>query len=343
MQPRPHMYCATGSADIERLLPLMRLKGVRVPVEEFHSAVNLTFHACVSAHYDSLHASMRRSLDQQFGLLIGDLIRSDNFPRRPLRILDIGCGTGQSAELLLQHLRSIPIAWLDLLDPSPEMLAHCARRESLRGVNSRFICGTLSNLGQLNRYDLVLACSVLHHLPGLEELAAALHEFQRPGDVFLHFQDPNGSAINGDSLKARMKKLETAPETKIRHSLSRFHPSDAANRLRRALGLAVPKSYMQMVNQKLIENGIVSAPLTEAEIWSVTDLRVHDGKGISVENLGRLLPGYSLVSQRSYSFHGEFDSALPARFRRIERELIHSRSLDGMHLAAAWKRTAGAE
>lgn len=337
------MYCRTTSPDIDRLLPLMRTKGVQVPVEEFHSAVNLAFHAYESRHYDNLHANMRRSLDQQFALLIGDLIQSESFPKRPLRILDIGCGTGQSAELLLQHLRSIPIAWLDLLDPSPEMLAHCARRESLRGVNTRFICGTLANLGQLSRYDLVLACSVLHHLPSLEELAAALHEFQRPGDVFLHFQDPNGAAVNSGRLKARIEKLEAAPETRIRHFFSGFRPSDAAERLRRMLGLAVPQSYIQMVNQELIANGIVSVPLTEAEVWSVTDLRVHDGQGISVDRLGRLLESYTLVSQRSYSFHGEFDSVVPARFRKIERELIQSRSLDGMHLAAAWKRTAGVE
>lgn len=325
--------------DLDRLLPLMQSKGVTLSAAQFQSAVNLIFHECEAERYDELHADMRSSLPQQFALLINDLIAADSFPNEPLRILDIGGGTGQSAELLLDQLKMIRVAQLDLLDTSPKMIELCAKRKSIRSYQPRFIRGTLADLKESSRYNLILCCSVLHHIPDLEEFGSKLQTLQPPGGVFLHLQDPNGAALASSVLRRRMKALEAAPEVRLRSLSSRLHPQRLANRARRMLGLPVPRSYMETVNEALLASGVAAVPLTDDEIWSVTDLRVHDGKGVETDSLQHVLPGYRLVSQRSYAFYGGLDSTLPARFRKGEQELIRRHSLDGMQLAAAWKRT----
>src|SRR5688500_17700531 len=125
----------------------MESKGVTIGAEEFHRAVNLAFHAAESQHYDALHRSMWESLPQQFALLAGDLHASGVRPSADgpsdLTLLDIGCGTGLSSELLLRTAAGRQVMHVDLLDTSPEMLEHARRRAEGWGVSYRTHLGTV--------------------------------------------------------------------------------------------------------------------------------------------------------------------------------------------------------
>lgn len=81
-------------------------------------------------------------------------------PQRRFRVLDVGCGTGALAELVLNSLPACELAGVDI---SPEMLRQSRVRLAEQGT---FIHGDAEKLpfgdGQ---YDLVIMNDVFHHCP----------------------------------------------------------------------------------------------------------------------------------------------------------------------------------
>src|SRR5689334_18584067 len=96
------------------VVEIMGRHGVRCTAEEFHSAVNITFHKLESEQYDELHHDMWESLPRQVSLLAEDCLRG-GMPES-IRMLDIGCGTGLATDSLLKSPLGGRIAEIDLLD-----------------------------------------------------------------------------------------------------------------------------------------------------------------------------------------------------------------------------------
>ena len=88
----------------------------------------------------------------------------------PLRVLDVGCGTGAFAAACLDVLtRSIS---LTLADPSPRMLAQAQGRLGDRAAPAS-LQATLAEMRQAPTYHLILCAHVLDHLP--DPIAALSH------------------------------------------------------------------------------------------------------------------------------------------------------------------------
>jgi len=99
------------------------------------------------------------------------------------RVLDVGCGAGNYTLKLLQHLRNLDVALLDLSQP---MLDRARQRvgEATEGV-VRTLQGDIRglDLGE-HSFDIILASAVLHHLRSDDEWRAvftALHRALTPG------------------------------------------------------------------------------------------------------------------------------------------------------------------
>jgi hypothetical protein len=155
---------------------------------------------------------------------------------------------------------------------------------------------------------------------------------QKDGGIFLHLQDPNGDYLADPELKERA----LASYSGLSESVARFHPRRVLGRLFRELAGKQGDDYISKTNRTLIEQGVITSKLSVAELFSITDIHVHDGRGISMKELRGLLPYYELLSQRSYAFFGALESALPDHLREAEDELIATRALNGHHVAAAW-------
>jgi 2-polyprenyl-3-methyl-5-hydroxy-6-metoxy-1,4-benzoquinol methylase len=320
----------------KNIRPLMESKGVVVTPSEFHRAVNLAFHDAESRHYDTLHRKMWESLPGQFSLLSGDLLGSGPMPAS-LEVLDIGCGTGLSSELMLRTGLGERIAKITLLDTSSGMLAECARRASAWGVAHELIEGTVDQLVGI-KYDLVIICSVLHHIVDLPEFLARVASLQSSGGAVIHLHDPNGDYLQHPNLLRRTAELKSTISGQV--------PPPARRRpllglLRRLVG-GRPRDYIDVVNQTLLEQGIIKNTLSDEEIWSVTD--IHDvglphsiGDGISLEGLSGMLVHHKLVSARSYGFFGGFPSELPDPFREREKRLTDEGCMEGSFLGASWR------
>ena len=326
------------SNPLEGLLPLLRQRGVSVSVEEFQQIVNSVYHDREAEVYDEIHRTMWLSLPEQFSLLVGDCVNDDLFAQRPLRVLDVGCGTGASANALLRTRIGEQIHHIDLLDTSAEMLQHCGQRATIRRRSHTLIHGTLADLPPGQRYGLILSCSVLHHLPDLTGFCESVSRRLAPEGIFLHLQDPNGEYLEDRELHWRMQSRELALRERLHSIARRATPGGLFRWIRRSLMGVTESGVIGKVNTALLRSGVIQSPMEAEEIWKITDLRVHDGRGISIGELKAALPNLELVSVRSYAFFGRMRSELPLHLAKQEDELISARARNGLYVGAAWKR-----
>ncbi len=190
-------------------------------------------------------------------------------------------------------------------------------------------------------YDVILTCSVLHHIPDLDTFFQLLRRRHRAGGMFLHLQDPNGDFMDDPELRRRTEKLENAQ--RVPRWRKRIMPQRVWRRLRATVTGKHPRSYIDLVNEDLLRSGVIVEPLTYNELWSVTDIHIYNGKGISLRTLERLLPGYETVATRSYSFFGTMYSEMPPRFQTEEDQLLQAGARNGLHIAAAWRNVRASE
>ncbi|TSB46788.1 class I SAM-dependent DNA methyltransferase [Alkalicoccobacillus porphyridii] len=90
-----------------------------------------------------------------------------------LRLLDVGCGTGELLMSLLQE--EMNVTGVDL---SPEMLAMAQDKASKKGWNPWLVEADMTDLEVLGEYDLVTVfCDSLNYLPDSVSVQRAFHSF----------------------------------------------------------------------------------------------------------------------------------------------------------------------
>ncbi|RCK70140.1 methyltransferase domain-containing protein [Desertihabitans brevis] len=105
----------------------------------------------------------------------------------PLRLLDLGCGSGASTRALVQAVEETGRSEqteLTGVDASSGMLASARIKRWPRWV--RFRLGRAQDLGSdTTRYDGVLAAYLVRNVPERDQLVADLFEVLRPGGVLV--------------------------------------------------------------------------------------------------------------------------------------------------------------
>jgi 2-polyprenyl-3-methyl-5-hydroxy-6-metoxy-1,4-benzoquinol methylase len=324
---------ALGAEVDAALAKIMSAHGVKGNVREFHAAVNVAFHEFESVTYDAEHADMWQSLPEQFRLLTEDTARSIGRLMEPIRLLDVGCGTGLATDLLFGTAIGPRIESVCLLDTSPAMLERAKARSSQWKCPVTLHRGLLDSLDRGCRYDWIITCSVLHHVPDLEAFTRCVSELLTPGGVFLHIQDPNGDYLSDAGLAGRMAGMRPVmPEW-----TQRFTPRRIVRKIQRIISGSPADDIVAKTSRALIDRGILHRPFSAQELFSITDIHVLNERGISIDSIGKWRPEWDLVSKRSYGFFGQMPSALPPKYRKLEGEMIRSGAPNGYHIGAAWR------
>ncbi len=317
------------------LLPLLKKTKSSLTAAEFQSRINVVFHDHEAAHYDRMHCDMWESLQEQINLLVDDVYDFGALSSS-LSLLDIGCGTGLSTQQLLHSKLGASIQEITLLDTSPNMLKHAEEKAKTWGKPYHIVNAEISALHGV--YDIIIVCSVLHHIPDLDNFISKIDQLLKPGGVFFHLQDPNGDFLNDSIYLERLAEYDTySASSSTKHWLD-FVPKNWKHFINRNLGR---KNYIDFVNDQLLAENVISNRMTADEIWSVTDIHVENKfdvapKGISMTYLQKCLANFSLIKQRSYAFYGVLKSDLPEQLKKNEDLLITQNALNGRNISCVW-------
>lgn len=299
--------------------------------------MNLTFHRHESTAYDRIHQEMWADLFNEFTRVTDAVVPHLPAAPRSLHLLDIGCGTGLAAEMLLRSALGPLVSRVTLLDTSAAMLGRAARRARSWEVSAEVREGTVEKLREVMEgpFDLAVACSVLYHIPDLDSFLSALSDSQPTGGVFLHLQDPNCDALGADVMAARKAEV-TRAEAETQPGI--------LNRIRRGIGRRIDRfmgrNYLERTNSELLDQGVIHTPLTDEEIWSVTDIRDHSAGEISPGTMARWLKGYAPIATFTYAYFGRMRSRLTRGLRERDIRLEASGDPHGTKLMMAWQKRA---
>lgn len=95
-------------------------------------------------------------------------------------VLDAGCGTGRNSYWPLLYGAS----QVEAFDAAPETV-EVARRNLASFPNATVRCGSIYDLDERDRYDIVLCIGVIHHLERPREAVRRLFDAVRPGGTLL--------------------------------------------------------------------------------------------------------------------------------------------------------------
>ena len=327
----------------EPVIAVMRRHSCTCSPEEFHAAVNIAFHEYEAEVFDEIHKDRWQLVPKQVELLVDDWLAKCARVPEYLNVLDVGCGTGLASDSLLKTRVGHRIRSIDLLDTSKSMLLRAADRAKAWPVPNRQFLGPLVTAPAGQHYDVVIASSVLHHVPDLPGFFRNVRSRQQPGGIFIHVEDPNADYLTDPELKRRTAEVSS----ELPAWVQRLHPRRILGRLQREMTGRQGLDYISKTNRALITQGLIKEPLTVTELFAIIDIHVHSGSGISIKELRGLLSDYELLGQRSCGFFGDgfngrvrfFEQLphLPKEFEIRETELIAAGALNGFNIGAIWR------
>src|SRR5437763_4063700 len=161
-----------------------------------------------AAEFDDLYEDER---------LLVRLLRPGLFRRRELAVetvrsypapavLDVGCGSGRIAELVLQAGASDYVG-IDFAEPMIEL----ARRRLARfGERVELVCGDFLDVPVERRFDVVLALGLFDYLPDADRFARRMFELCSDGGALVA-SFPAWSPIKGPARKIRYEWIGDCP------------------------------------------------------------------------------------------------------------------------------------
>ena len=122
-----------------------------------------------------------------------------------VRILDAGCGTGNTTLSLARRFPAVEFTGLDMSSPSLDVARAAAARDGLTNIRFRQ-ADLMRPLGEALRFDVVLCLGVLHHTADPRTVLANLREaLKDDGELYLWVYGIHGRYRH--SLNRRLLRL----------------------------------------------------------------------------------------------------------------------------------------
>lgn len=191
-----------------------------------------------AASYDATRRQLIPCFDELYGTAVA-LIGAAEKCSKPLRILDLGAGTGLLSAMARE---SFPNASLRLMDVSESMLGVARRRFEGEADRVELIVADFTIEPLVGPYDAVVSALAIHHLThaAKRRLFARIHASLRPGGRF----------VNADQIRGPTAEREHAYQ---------------ASWLRAVRRAGVPEPALAAAQERMRHD--ITAPLEDQLRW----------------------------------------------------------------------------
>ena len=220
---------------------------------------------------------------------------------KPLRILDLGCGSGFVASHVCQYLKKDDI--FVFTDISKEMLDYCRNR-----FKDRFKCKLefkKDDSGSLDfpdsHFDIVTMNSVLHHIPDTEKILKEINRVLKVGGRLIIAHEVNSAFFKHKFLWTNYKLLRLfSKRGAFLESL--FKHVRLLNLYNKYFKKGKPNYYENLydkVNKELLAQKIISKPLSYSKMGLI--MEVYSSTGFDVDGLAGYTSDLVLIEKKTYN------------------------------------------
>src|SRR4051794_6805081 len=149
-----------------------------------------------ASRYDSNRRQLVPCFDDFYGTVL-ELLPAE--PERPLRVLDLGAGTGLLSGMIAA---TYPQAHITLIDIAPEMLRQAADRFAAMPERVTLRVADVATASLDGPYDAIVSALALHHLDDVQKREV----FTRVADALV----PGGVLINAEQVLGPTPAVEQA-------------------------------------------------------------------------------------------------------------------------------------
>lgn len=269
--------------------------------QELVIKVNEIFHNIEGAQYEEQHPEIIKEEISRWKNIAKDYFISN----LPLKILDIGTGTGFVPQQIIDYLK--PSDFLICADVSQNILEVCKKK-----ITPLAKCGLMFvkiEGGGLpfndNSINIATMNSVLHHIPNTDGIFKEIDRILAPGAFLIIAHEPNKNFFNNKFLWNNYKFWRIV-----------FNPAALISGIARHFGFSrIYSFYVQYrrkhhpnyfekltneVNHRLIAERIISNPLTPGELGQLVD--VYSESGFDIAGISRNnLPNYKIRLLKTYN------------------------------------------
>jgi tRNA (cmo5U34)-methyltransferase len=179
----------------------------------------------------------------------------------PIQVIDLGCGTGNVADCVLNAFPNAHVTWLDLAE---NMIA-MAQTKLARHQNVRYVVGDFNAFE--GKYDVVLSSLALHHLATDDDkrrFYRRIYDSLSLGGIF----------CNADVVLGSSDFLQTVYMNQWRAFMGRSVPQEEIE------GKWIPKYYTEDRSAKLVDQLGWMAEIGFADVdvpWKYYNFAVYGG------------------------------------------------------------------
>jgi SAM-dependent methyltransferase len=221
------------------------------------------------------------------------------FGDRPLRVLDLGCGTAKDWPSILRAHPGVTYTGVE-----PDARSRETAREILGGLPATVLAGWGEATTTRDGFDLTLSLSVLEHVKYLDRFLGASVAATRPGGAIVHRYDLGHALYPVNSLERCLVALSRLAPWLVPASIFTSHPEPA--RVAAALtklGVSdVRVTYAQMFSLKQAMNRLSRIDGADALVSRVLELDAEIAETVrplmSDAEMARLFPSVAVRGVR---------------------------------------------
>jgi 2-polyprenyl-3-methyl-5-hydroxy-6-metoxy-1,4-benzoquinol methylase len=152
----------------------------------------------IKEFYSNLHFPGRYSLEdlkfyEEQGIHNIYLREIDAVMHNGLDVLDVGCGTGLISNLFADKYKKSKFTAVDFSDS----IDYASKFAKTNGINNvKWIKRDFLQFKTGKKYDVIICCGVLHHIPEYEKALAKIKQLLKPGGkLLLALYNPYGKVL----------------------------------------------------------------------------------------------------------------------------------------------------